>query len=49
MEKELFTIWKVKEGNKTIWKVQLPNGVYNFDRKWIAQKWLYGAIKYMKI
>ena len=38
MSKKLHSIWKVKEGNKTLWKVQAPKGVLTFNRKKDALK-----------
>lgn len=38
MSKKLHSIWKVKEGNKTLWKVQAPKGILTFNRKKDALK-----------
>lgn len=37
MKKELYEIWKVKEGSKTLWKVQCPKGRLTFKTKKEAQ------------
>lgn len=34
------TIWKVKEGSKTIWKVQFEKGIMSFTTKREAMKWV---------
>lgn len=39
MKRKLGEIWKVKEGSKTIWKVQFPKGIMNFTTKKEAEKW----------
>jgi hypothetical protein len=33
MERKLNEVWKVKEGSKTIWKVQAVKGILSFNRK----------------
>lgn len=40
MERQVNEIWKVKEGSKTIWKVQCPKGRLSFNRKKDAIKWI---------
>lgn len=40
MKRELGQIWKVKEGSKTIWKVQFPKGIMSFNTKKLAIKWV---------
>ena len=40
MKKNINEIWKVKEGSKTLWKVQAPKGIINFNRKKDAIKWV---------
>ena len=40
MKKQLNEMWKVKEGSKTIWKVQAPKGILTFTRKKDAEKWV---------
>lgn len=40
MKKQLNEIWKVKEGSKTIWKVQAQKGVLSFIRKRDAVNWV---------
>lgn len=44
MKRNINEIWKVKEGTKTIWKVQAPKGILSFQTKKAATKWI-GAIK----
>lgn len=39
MKQEIGTILKVKEGSKTIWKVQFPKGLLSFNTKREATKW----------
>ena len=39
MKKQLNEIWKVKEGSKTIWKVQAQKGVLSFKTKKQAELW----------
>lgn len=39
MKKELGEVWKVKEGSKTIWKVQFPKGIMSFTTKREAEMW----------
>lgn len=39
MKREKGEIWKVKEGSKTIWKVQFDKGVMSFYTKKEAEKW----------
>jgi hypothetical protein len=41
-EKEL---WKVKEGSKTLWKVQAPKGILTFTRKKDAEAWIRATCK----
>lgn len=38
MKREKGEIWKVKEGSKTIWKVQFDKGVMSFYTKKEAEK-----------
>ena len=38
MKHELGEIWKVKEGSKTIWKVQFNEGIISFNTKKSAEK-----------
>lgn len=40
MKRNLGEIWKVKEGSKTIWKVQFPKGIMSFNTKKLAQQWI---------
>lgn len=40
MKRNLGEIWKVKEGSKTIWKVQFPKGIMSFNTKKEATKWV---------
>ena len=40
MKKQLNEIWKVKEGSKTLWKVQAPKGILTFEKKRNAIKWV---------
>lgn len=40
MKRNLNEIWKVKEGTKTIWKVQAQKGILSFTRKKDAIKWI---------
>ena len=40
MKRQLHDIWKVKEGSKTIWKVQAEKGVLSFTTKKLAIKWV---------
>lgn len=40
MERKMNEMWKVKEGSKTIWKVQCPKGILSFTRKRDAIKWV---------
>ena len=40
MKKQLNEMWKVKEGSKTLWKVQAPKGILTFVRKQDAIKWM---------
>lgn len=37
MKKKLYEIWKIKEGSKTLWKVQCPKGRLTFKTKKEAQ------------
>ena len=37
---KLHEIKKVKEGSKTLWKVQAPKGILTFNRKKDAIKWV---------
>ena len=39
MKKELGEMWKIKEGSKTIWKVQFPKGIMSFNTKKAAEMW----------
>ena len=39
MKRNLGEIWKVKEGSKTIWKVQFKKGIMSFNTKKEAIKW----------
>lgn len=39
MKRNLGEIWKVKEGSKTIWKVQFPKGIISYTTKKEALKW----------
>ena len=39
MGKKVGEVWKVKEGSKTIWKVQFDKGIMSFDTKKLAYKW----------
>lgn len=38
MNKKVGKIWKVKNGSKTIWKVQFDKGILSFATKKQAQK-----------
>jgi len=40
MKRQLHEIWKIKEGSKTIWKVQAEKGILTFNRKQDAIKWV---------
>lgn len=40
MKRKLHDIWKVKEGSKTIWKVQAEKGILTFKSKRDAEKWV---------
>ena len=40
MKMKLHEIMKVKEGSKTLWKVQAPKGILTFNRKKDAIKWV---------
>ena len=40
MKRNLGEIWKVKEGSKTIWKVQFPKGIMSFNTKKLAIQWV---------
>lgn len=40
MKRKLHEIWKVKEGSKTIWKVQAEKGILSFYRKKDAIEWV---------
>ena len=40
MKRKLGEIWKVKEGSKTIWKVQFPKGIMSFNTKKLAIQWI---------
>jgi len=40
MKRNLGEIWKVKEGSKTIWKVQFPKGIMSFNTKKLAMQWI---------
>ena len=40
MKKQLHEIWKIKEGTKTIWKVQAQKGILTFKRKKDAINWV---------
>lgn len=33
MKRQLHEIWKIKEGSKTIWKVQAEKGILTFNRR----------------
>ena len=39
MKHNLGDIWKIKEGSKTIWKIQFPSGIMSFVTKKEAIKW----------
>lgn len=39
MKRKLNEVWKVKEGSKTIWKLQCPHGIMSFTTKKEAIKW----------
>lgn len=39
MKREIGEVWKVKEGSKTIWKVQFPKGIMSFNTKKDALLW----------
>ena len=39
MKKSLYEIWKVKEGSKTLWKMQFPKGILTFTTKKEALAW----------
>lgn len=39
MKKKFNELWKVKEGSKTIWKLQAQNGILSFNTKKSALKW----------
>jgi len=45
MKKEIGTIWKVKEGSKTIWKYQAPKGILSFRTKKQAMAWQQAVAK----
>lgn len=40
MKRQLHEIWKIKEGSKTIWKVQAEKGILTFNTKKNAIKWI---------
>ena len=42
MKKELYEIWKVQEGSKTLWLVQCPKGRLTFQRKKDAEHFAEG-------
>lgn len=44
MKRELNEIWKVKEGNKTIWKLQAERGILSFTRYKDALRWKLATI-----
>lgn len=48
MKRELNEIWKVKEGSKTLWKVQAPKGILTFFRKRDAEAWVQAITKINK-
>lgn len=33
MKRKVNEIWKVKEGSKTLWKVQAPHGIMTYNTK----------------
>ena len=39
MKRVLGEVWKVKEGSKTIWKVQFEKGIMSFNTKREAMRW----------
>ena len=39
MKRTLGEVWKVKEGSKTIWKVQFDKGIMSFNTKREAIRW----------
>lgn len=45
MKKQLNEIWKVKEGSKTLWKVQAQKGILTFERKRDAEAWVQAMCK----
>ena len=40
MKRKINEMWKVKEGSKTFWKVQAPNGILTFEKKKNAIAWV---------
>lgn len=38
--KQINSMWKVKEGSKTLWKVKAPKGILTFKTKREAVKWI---------
>lgn len=45
MKRKLNELWKVKEGSKTLWKVQAPKGILTFNRKQDAEAWVQAICK----
>lgn len=45
MKRNINEIFKVKEGSKTLWKVQCPKGILTFTRKKDAIKWVEASSK----
>lgn len=39
MKRNVGEMWKIKEGSKTYWYVQFPNGRICFNTKKVAIKW----------
>lgn len=45
MKRKLNESWKVKEGSKTLWKVQAPKGILTFNKKKDAEAWVQASSK----
>lgn len=43
--RKLNEIWKVKEGSKTLWKVQAQKGVLTFKTKKAALAWVQASAR----
>lgn len=40
MKRKIHEIWKEKEGNKYVWKVQAPKGILTFNTYKLAYRWV---------